>query len=426
MNKIKLNTLYKLVLVITATIGAAFLNFLLQTLYAKNLEIEEYGKVSLYLSFINLTMPIVGAGLPNFWIKANAKSSLQPWIKPSINFLVFTFLLSLLVQAVFIVLYVKEDFIAYALFYTFIISQISIDLINSINLINRDTKQYIFWRVFSSVLRLTLLLVLIFLNKVTIVSIGSLYLITAIVPFIKITKMIKALKYKSKLPLEEKSVNYSVYDVLKNCWMYSASGVLYLIYLQSNVILVGKYYSLREAALFNVPILLITVALMFPNIVFQKFFAADLNHWFYNDKVKFTAFFKKANIVMFSIGVVFSIALYALSPFLVTLFFGKEFQESIPLIRILTLLIPFAFLTSGFSSVHIKKKDLRQKVLIMFLVAVMHLMIIYVTKDIFGINSFAYSTVFSYVTVSVLFYLSSKKIIKDGEKYEIQYSNTIL
>jgi|GEM_PF-5009893 O-antigen/teichoic acid export membrane protein len=394
----------------TATIGAAFLNFLLQTLYAKNLEINDYGKVSLYLSFISIIMPIVGAGLPSFWIKADAKDELEYWIKPSINFLCYTFLFSVLIQLIFIVFYVKEDFIAYILFSTFIFSQISIDLINSINLINKHTGQYIFWRIFSASVRLLLFLLLIVFDQVTITNIGLLYLVTGIIPLIKIIKIIKNTIYSS----DAKVKKYSSYDVLKNCWMYSASGVLYLIYLQSNVVLASKYFSLESAALFNVPVLIITVALMFPNIVFQKFFAPDLNNWFYNDREKFTKFFRKANLIMFLIGMFFSITLYSLSPFLVIEFFGEKFRNSIELIRVLTFLIPFAFLTSGFSSVHIKKSDLKVKVLIMFLMALIHLVVVYFIKDIFGIMAFAYTTVMSYISVSILFYLSSKRIIKHG------------
>ena len=399
----------KAALIVFSTVGAAFLNFLLQIMYARNLSIDDYSKLSLYLNFILLIMPIVGAGIQNFWIKCSAKKpeNFIYWVKPSLGFIKVTFSVSLIFHILFCIVYVKENYITYFLITTFILSQVAIDLINSINIINKDTLSYIFWRCFSPLLRLLLVLGLIFLNLIDLLYIGLVYFISCVFPIYYFFKKIK--KYKSEDTI------YKNLDVFKNCWMYSASGILYLVYLQSNSLIIPYFHDIKYVGLFNIPVLLITVVLMFPTILFQKVFALRINEVFYSDKKLLKKIIKKSNIIMFFAGCFTALCFYFLSPLVVRYFFGGNYFESIRLIKILAFLIPFAFIITPLSSIHIRKKDLYTKVYIMLSIAILHVILIFLFQQYYGIEIFAYVTVFSYFLLSVCLFFSSRYLIERVE-----------
>ncbi|MDH1727649.1 hypothetical protein N5E37_15915 [Acinetobacter johnsonii] len=409
MNRLKESYILKAALIVFSTVGAAFLNFILQIIYARNLSIEDYSQLSLYLNFILLIMPVVGAGVQNFWIKCSAKKpeNFIYWVVPSLNFIKITFLISLIFHVLFCVIYVEGSYLVYFLITFFILSQVAIDLINSINIINKDTLNYIFWRCFAPFLRLLLVLGLIVLGLIDLLYIGLVYFVSCIFPVYYFFKKIK--KYKSEDTI------YNSLDVFKNCWMYSASGILYLVYLQSNSLIIPYFYDIKYVGLFNIPVLLITVVLMFPTILFQKVFALRINEVFYNDKKLLKEIIKKSNIIMFFSGCFTTLCFYLLSPLIVKYFFGENYFESIKLIKILAFLIPFAFVITPMSSIHIRKKDLYTKVYIMLFIAILHVILIFSFQPYYGVEVFAYVTVFSYFLLSICFFFSSRYLVERVE-----------
>ena len=405
MGRIKYNYVIKAAFIVFATVGAAFFNFILQTLYAKNLNENDYGKLSLYLNFIMLVMPIVGAGLHNFWIKCYSKDSndFKYWIKPSLLFLKITFIFSLFLHLLFCFFYLVDNYIVYFLISTFVVAQVAIDLINSLNIIDKDTRKYIFWRCFSPILRLFLAITFIFTEWLNLLSIGLIYFISSIFPFLYFLNKIKKCKVKENI--------YSVRDVFKNCWMYSVAGILYLIYLQSNLLIIPIFYDIKYVGFFNIAVLFITVVLIFPTIVFQKAFAVEINTAFYSNKNLLKNLISKTIFVMFFLGCFISLIFYFLSPVMIKYFFGERYLDSIVIVKILLFLIPFAFVITPLSSIHIRRRDLHTKVILMLLVAIFHVVLIFILKDYYGIELFAYITVFSYFLLSLLFLFSAKKLM---------------
>lgn len=409
MKIVKRNYFLKTFLIVFATVGAAFLNFVLQIMYTKKLSIEDYGRLSLYLNFIMIMMPLVGAGLHNFWIKIHSKDSNEFvfWLPPSFNYLKLTLFFSFFIQAIFCIIYVGKETHIYALLSSFILAQLSIDLINSLNIISRKIGEYIFWRCFSPVIRIILFSIVLVFSEITLFKIGLIYLISAIFPVFFLLKKMRS----EKKVFTKNKYKYSALDVFKNCWAYSVAGVLYLIYLQSNVLFISYFYTDKEVGIFNIPILMIMVVLMFPTIIFQKVFAVELNQSFYRNKESFKVFFRKSNRIMLGLGVLASLLFYFLSPVVIDIFFGETYSQSKYIASILALLIPFAFLTSSLSAAHIKKIDLYTKVGIMLCVAIVHIILSVLLQEYGGMEVFAFITVISYFLVSILFFISSKKII---------------
>lgn len=407
---INFNHIIKIIAILSVTFGAASLNFILQSLYASRLSVNEYGRLAFYLNFIMLITPIVGAGVPNFWIKANAKyeNGLSLWIRPSISFIQITFIITIFIQIFFFINYVNEDKLAYWLLSSFMISQISISFINAINIIDNNTREYVFWRLYSPLVRLILFIFLVAINQINILNISLIYFITSIIPILFFYKEI------SNIPAQSKA-QFGILDIFNNSWMYSLSGIIYMMYLQGSSVLIKHFFSFEYVAIYNIPILFLTAVLMFPSIIFQRVYISDLNKLFYNDADGFVFFLKKSLLSMSIFGIVFCVAFYFISPVLVDIFFGEKYNDSIEIIKILSYVIPFAFITSVLSAVHIKKNHLLRKFWIMLIVLVIHVLIICLTNEIIGFEIFAYTTVLSYALVCILLGMSTHNIIKNRE-----------
>lgn len=403
---VKSNKIFKLLYFLSVSMGASALNFLVQIIGARNLDLKDYGEFNTYVTFLNLISPLLGMGLANLWIREYSKSDDigNKNLRGSLIFFIITLFLIFFLQIAYSAFDVN-NYLAFSILCTFVWAQAATELVNSFNLINNNMGKYIFWRLCTPILRIFIILIFIYFNGLNILTISVAYFISSIPVVIKLCKDI----YDRKELLKKSEVTTLI--VFKESWFFGITAFLYMLYFQSNILVISKFMSYQDVAIYSSALTIVSIALMIPPMIFQKFYAFDINHWFFHDRKKFIVFFKKSLIKMSFSGLVLTLLFIFLSTQLIQLIYGNRYEDSVNILNILSICIFSTFLSSSCSFVFINKRELFIKTNIMILASFLNLILSCLVIKEYGIIGVAWVTVFCYLFVAVCFLSYSLKIV---------------
>ena len=403
---IKSNKILKLLYFLIVSMGASALNFIVQIIGARSLDLKDYGEFNTYVTFLNLISPLLGMGLANLWIREYSKSEDigNKNLRGSLIFFIITLFLIFVFQIAYSAFDVN-NYLAFSILCTFVWAQAATELVNSFNLINNNMNKYIFWRLCTPILRIFIILIFIYFNGLNILSISVAYFISSIPIVVKLCKDI----YDRRMFLKKNEI--TTFIVFKESWFFGLTSFLYMLYFQSNILVISKFMSYQEVAIYSSALTIVSIALMIPPMIFQKFYAFDINHWFFHDRKKFINFFKKSLIKMSLSGFILTVLFILLSTQLIQLIYGSKYESSIGILNILSICIFFTFLSSSCSFVFINKKELFMKTNIMILASFLNLILSCLTIGEYGIIGVAWVTVFCYSFVALCFLGYSLKIV---------------
>lgn len=403
--------LVKLLYFIVASMGAAALNFLIQILLAREFSLSQFGEFNTYITFLNMISPLIGMGLSNYWIREYSKSNEQgnSSLRGSLIFLGLSFLCVFIIQF-FYAFYRVDNFIVFYFLSILVLAQCFTELVNSFNLIDNNINKYVIWRVLTPLLRILLIFFLMFINEVSLINVSIVYFLSSLPVCYKF--IYEILKRKSFL----KGDVLPTLTVVGETWYFGFSAFLYLIYCQSNILIISLFFPYDSVALYSAGLTLISVALIIPPMIFQKFYAFQINNWFFHDRAKFKKFYVKAFINMTIFGFIITLFFYIFAELIVVNIYGVLYGKSIEILKVLSLCIFLTFVSSSCSFVFINKKQLILKTVLMLVASLFNLFFSYLVikqyNDLLGV---AWVTVFCYAFIALSFLLYSFKIIFNKE-----------
>lgn len=400
------NKIFRLFYFLIVSMGASALNFLVQVIGARSLELKDYGEFNTYITFLNLISPLLGMGLANLWMREYSKSTKigNDNLRGSLIFFIITLFLILIFQIAYSIFDVN-NYLAFSILCIFVWAQAATELVNAFNLINNNIRKYIFWRICTPIIRIFIIIIFIYFNGLTILTISLAYFISSLPVVIKLCKDI----YDRRVFLKKNEI--TTYMVFKESWFFGLTAFLYMLYFQSNILVISRFMSYQDVAIYSSALSIVSIALMIPPMIFQKFYAFDINQWFFHDKKKFINFFKSSLVRMCLSGLILTLLFIAFSSQLIHLIYGGRYESSIDILNILSICIFFTFLSSSCSFVFINRKELVVKTYIMILASFLNLVLSCLVVENYGIVGVAWVTVFCYSFVALCFLAYSLKIV---------------
>lgn len=399
--------LIKLLYFIIASMGAAALNFLTQIILAREFSLSEFGEFNTYITFLNMISPLVGMGLANYWIREYSKSDNHgnSSLRGSLIFLGLSLLCVLFIQF-FYTIYNVKNFIAFYLLSIILLAQCFTELVNSFNLIEDNINKYVLWRVLTPLLRILLVIFLLILDNISLITISFVYFLSSFPILLKFTYEI----YRRKSYLRGEVL--STVTVAGETWYFGFSAFLYLVYCQSNILVISFFFPYDSVALYSAGLTLISIALIIPPMIFQKFYAFQINNWFFHDKSKFKQFYIKAFFNMSLLGMLITGFFYFFAKEIVIYIYGITYKDSIVILKILSWCVFLTFISSSCSFVFISKRQLIIKTILMLLASVLNLFLSYIIiKQYNSLSGVAWVTVFCYGFIALSFLIYSYKMI---------------
>lgn len=417
---------------LSSILGALFA-FLLQVTLARNLNVEQYGTFASAFTITTLLIPLVGFGVAQFWLKSFGQQGREAFriVKPS--------LYAILVNAVLVgaVLFVWSfvgphgDFMQMALMFLFLYlcGQVSFELLAARFQLEERYLLLSLWQTLPSFIRLMVVVVLVYimgdalsLNEVVfsvaLVGFGMVILsLIWLLPMLKGQVELKghAQDMASENVSHDASKESSIQSVYQNAWPFGLSTVFYLIYFQSDIVLLQYLVGEKVAGFYNIAFIILAAVLLFPGVVYQRYLLPKMHRWAYHDSEKFYRVFRKGNGLMLVLGLFAMFITWWFAPYFIPNVFGEKFAPSLMILNVLAFSIPVLFVASSYGAILVTQEHIRTKVKLMGSVAILNLILNGFLIPQYQAMGAAIATLISNSVLLILYMLASKKVFRVTE-----------
>lgn len=413
---------------LSSLVSAGFA-FLIQILLARTLEPESYGVFMAALIIITSLVPLVGFGVHSYWLKAfgNEGWKAMEWLPGSFKFLLKSSLIGicLIIFWAFIGGHDSITKIILLVLLPYLLGQMFLELVSAKFQLEERYKALAIWQMIPNMLRFVLVLVSFILIKSleNLISVAIIYSVVSfgvcLFGFFQLNKMKRGnfnLMGHSLLEgnKSEKTIitkKSDFFGIAKVTWPFGLASLFHLIYFQSDIVLIKYLTGSSEAGIYAVAFTIITATLLLPSVIYQKFLLPKLHRWSSQNRELFYNVYKKGNLLMLAIGIIVMIGILIASDWFIYNLFGSKYEQSISLLKVLSINIPILFIASSVGAVLVTQEHMKLKVKIMGAVALMNVVLNMLIIPKFGALGAACTTIISNVILLVFYYITAQKVV---------------
>ena len=337
---------------LSSTVTTIVLNVVLVGFVARALGVENFGLYSAILSFVGLFQFLSDFGLNRTLLKFGStnKTNVQ-----------FSFGHALCLKTVLVIpTFVMVTFFRYLAGYRdtkiIIFELLTLTMIlesygtvfSSIRRILGDFKLVSFFRVLKAIINLLIVIIALSINNSVLYIAFASVLLNLIVFIISLINSVLLLKPKLKLELMK--------DFFKDSAIFSFSDFFVGIYAKISTVLLSFLSDLHSVGIFSAAIKFTNVANLFPNQV-RFALLPTIYRILEDDKAKELENRKRVFKIILKYMIIFAtpfvISIFLFSDSIIHLIFGKKYDLSIPLVKLLSLFICFRFIQAPFNLFYI-------------------------------------------------------------------------
>lgn len=391
--------------------------FIAQILLARLLTQEDYGTVSFYIILINLISSLLGFGLGNFWLRRFATEGYEArrWILSSLKGILVLSFLVIPIYFIVPIISIGTDTILISLsLLPLLLFQGLSSIVNaSFQLTNKYTNLSYFMTIKNSLLFVSSLTLFIYEVSTFYIIYGLLSALLLIYSLVLLQKFNSSLrKYtgtKQNIP--------SVFELYRSSWPFAIQGTMYMLYYQVDIIIITVLLGTEYSGLYNASFTIISLVFAFSSIFFQIYLLPRTNVWIAESNRKMILFIRnKLSIIAFVFGGIIALVIYGFSDFIITLVYGAGFTESIAILNILIIAIPFRFMANSIEVLFTTEKAVIYKVFIQSVGAITNIALNFYLINEIGVLGAAISTVFTELIVLFSLFLFSIKVAELNEE----------
>ena len=402
--------------------------FLTHVVLARDLTPSGYGVFAAGLAAITLLVPLAGFGVQGFWLKAFGAEGWDAarWLPRSFRFVILSTTVTLLLLAAWATFGPHDESFRWLLYWLLpvIVGYSFIELVSAKLQLEERYNGLALWRLIPQLARLLLVLLVVSsaTGQVNLNTIAVVYAAVAFVMmsagFVQLRAMAQgrfALKGHLK-PSDAENIFQTkvtsivrVSDVARQAWPFALTGLSYLVYFQSAVILLKYLASDQAAGIYNVAVTIMAAVYLLPSAIYQQYLLPKFHRWANYDQSRFLDVYRTGASGMLLLGVLAAGAILLLAPWVIPLLFGKEYQEAVSLLAILALCAPVRFLAVSIGATLVTQEHMRLKVLYMGMTAVINVLLNILTIPVYGAQGAAVSTLLSEIMLLTLFLLAVRK-----------------
>lgn len=399
-------------LLLIATLLGAGLNFGVQVLLAHFLSVEQFGAFASSLAMVMLVAPLAGFGVSGYWLKVYGQEgwAAQRWLPASFRFVFMSTLL--VVAGVLTWAWAGPHDVLTANVLTLvtvaIIGNLAIELGSAKFQLEGNHRGLALWQMLPHALRfagIALLLLLLGGGRFDALYAASVFAAAAYVLLMlgvwQMSRMVRGEYLLDGHAARTECVSEGklfvgtpkVRDVISGAWPFGLAGVFYLIYFQSDIILVRYMVGEAEAGLYNVAFVVLSAVYLLPSVLYQKFLLPKLHRWAHHDVTKMAQIYRLGNICMLLLGVAAMLMLWWLTPVLLPWVFGGDYAGAISLVMVLSLAVPLRFLASSAGAILVTRNLMVSKIRFMGIAALVNVILNLILIRIYGAQGAAIATI---------------------------------
>ena len=358
-----------------ATAAGAGMVFVTQTLLARELGPSAYGLFASSLATVTMIAPLAGFGLTQFRLKAYGVEGwgANRWLAPSLRFTFGTTMVAFAIIIGWALLGAPANGTRFALVVLspVVLSFLAIDLMSNKLRLEERYGEMALWQMAIPASRLLVALSLLLVPQLTGKFVATSYSLIALLVFWSafphIRRMMRGeMDLHGHGPREAATIAPApppgTGELWSQAWAYGVFAILYPVFFQISTILLKYLHSDAQAGMYSIALAIMTAIYLIPATIYQKYLMSKLHRWAAHDEPKFWAVYRQGNVAMFLLGVVVSIALVVVSPWIVPIVFGERYRGVIDILYILALCPPIRFLSTAMGSALLTEDHMRYRV----------------------------------------------------------------
>lgn len=405
--------------------------FLTQVLLARELGPVAFGVFSASLAMVTLVSPLASFGVGHFWLRVFGEEGWQGrrWLGRSFGYTSLT--TALVITALFFwAVLGPHDTTTRSLLVVLsmsLVGQVAMELLSAKLQLEGRYISLAMWQFLPHLLRLMSVTLLAFImgDLMTLHGIALSYALISVgilglgcVGMWRMYHRSFALHGHGIAPeiTSAEPITATIKQVAAQSWPFGLAGVFYLIYFQSDIILL-KYIKGDEAAgIYNVAFLIMTAMYILPSVIYQKFLMPKIHLWANHDRDMFYQVYRTGNWLMLLLGLLAMLSIWLLAPWVVKVLFGDQYAGAVSVLVILALAAPIRFTAISVGSTLVTKDHMRKKVQFMGFTALVNISLNMILIPYYGIIGAAISTVASEVCLLLIYLKGTKFVFFDVAK----------
>ncbi len=417
-----------------SSLGGAGLAFLTQVVLARELTPAGYGVFAASLATITLVSPLAGFGVQGFWLKLFGAEGWHAirWLPPSFRF-VFISTFSTLFFITIWATWGPHDATVQRLLYwlsSVVVGSLFMELVSGKLQLEERYKMLALWHILPNLSRLLLVLLVVGVAaQPSLVDIAAVYTLTSlflvVVGFVHLRAMAHGrftLKGHTKpiaTEVDKKAaeVRLGLLDIVRGAWPFGLSGVFYLLYFQSDIILLKYLVGSEAAGVYNVAFTIMAAVYLLPSVIYQKFLLPKLHRWANHDRTRFLQVYRIGNGSMLLFGGLATVVLLLLVPLIVPLLFGSAYQSAVSLLGVLVFCAPVRFLATSVGATLVTQEHMQRKIFYMGAVAVINLSLNLLLIPSFATMGAAVATLMSECALLALYLIAVRRHVFGAEAW---------
>jgi len=406
------------------SMAGAGLTFVTQIILARVLGVDQFGKFSSAFAMVTLLAPLAGFGVAGFWLNTFGREGWQAqrWLPGSLRFLMFSTIFVLLLLWIWAWIGPHDTTTSRLLvilsFHVFGVA--AIELTGAKYQLEGRHRYLAGLQLAPNLLRFICVAFLLVLvqgaggSKPQLIYVAMIFAAVAIIVLLfgahQIGLMIRgrlALEGHETL-LENASLNPAEqpgpWKVMSVSWPFGMAGLFYLIYFQSDIILIKYLVNESAVGIYSVAFVVMNAVYLFPSVLYQKFFLPRLHRWAHHAQDQLYRVYHIGNVTMLGSGLAAMVLLWLVAPVLLPVLFGVEYQAAVMLLIILSVATPFRFVANSVGAVLTTRNHMRMKVRLMGAGALVNIILNLGLIPVFGAVGAAVATVITEVLIMLMYF----------------------
>lgn len=404
--------------------------FLTQVLLARELGPAAFGAFAAALAMVMLVAPLASFGVGGFWLKAFGGEGWQAvrWLRGSLKYtLLTTFLMltGLFCWAMFGPHDVSTRELLMVLS-VYLLGQVAVELVSAKLQLEERYLGLALWQFLPHLMRLMLvaMLALVFNKLMTLHNVAYAYGLISVFVFLFGTLLIwgmydghLALKGHGEAPRKTEPATslIGMKQVAVQSWPFGLAGVFYLIYFQSDIILLKYIMGDDVAGIYNVAFVVIATVYMLPGVVYQKFLLPKIHRWARHDRAKVSQVYRTGNLIMLILGFISMVILWLTANFVLPWIFGEGYEEAVFIVMVLALGVPLRFVSLSTGAFLMADGYIRKKAALMAIAATINVTLNIFLIPVYGAIGAAVATCLTEVFLFISYAIYAKTMIVGGK-----------
>jgi O-antigen/teichoic acid export membrane protein len=390
---------------ISAVLGAA-LTFLANFVFISQLDLSDFGILASSLVTINLYASFVGFGIGLFWLNIYGIEGFKAarWLLPTLR---LVFILACLAIALILLLYFFKannvnKFIL--LLAPWLLALVLNDLAAAKLQLQKKFNLLSLWLLFPHLSRIIVATYVACIGGGLIDITNGFFFMAAVLILFALFQINQLLKKNKEIGHRIISIQApSIIDVLQKSWPFAASGFLYYIFFQTNILILYWIIGPDAAGIYYAAFMISVAIYIIPSAIFQKYLLPLQHSWAHDNESKLLAVFRFSCGSMLLGGLCVAAIVMLASQASIFSIFGDEYFQTSKIIFILSIAIPFRFMSIGIGGLLSVKNLMTEKIKCMAFVAVINLILNFSLIPYFSYYGAAIATICSELILLALY-----------------------